>query len=81
MKYRLGKDAAPRITAKGWGVIAEQLLALAAEHDVPLWHDRDLAAALAVLDLETEIPAALYQAVAEVLAFVYRINKNAAQGT
>ena len=62
---------APRITAKGQAEIAEKIMELAKEHDVPLYEDSQLAAALAHLDLGEEIPELLYMAIAEVLAFVY----------
>lgn len=66
---------APRITAKGQAEIAEKIIELAKEHDVPLYEDSQLAAALAHLDLGEEIPELLYMAIAEVLAFVYDLKK------
>jgi flagellar biosynthesis protein len=68
------KDAAPRITAKGRGFIAEQIIETARAHNVPLHEDKNLVQVLEALDLETEIPAELYRSVAEVLAFIYRLN-------
>jgi flagellar biosynthesis protein len=62
---------APRVTAKGSGHLAEQILQLAEDNDIPLHEDRDLVTLLAQLDLGQEIPASLYQAVAEVIAFTY----------
>lgn len=62
---------APRLTAKGQAQVAEKIVALAEENDVPLYEDAELAAALAHLDLGDEIPELLYMAIAEVLAFVY----------
>lgn len=70
--YYDGKDA-PRITAKGEGAVAEEILRLAREYDVPLQEDRELAALLSKLDLGDEIPQPLYVAVAEVLAFAYMV--------
>lgn len=64
---------APRITAKGSGALAEQIIALAREHDVPLHEDRELSALLSQLELGVEIPRELYIAVAEVLAFAYML--------
>ena len=74
LKYDQEKDAAPRITAKGRGFIAEQIIETARAHNVPLHEDKNLVQVLEALDLETEIPAELYRAVAEVLAFIYRLN-------
>ncbi len=72
--YRPGNDRAPRVVARGWDRAARRIVDLAREHDVPVREDRDLAGVLAQLDLEQEIPEELYKAVAEVLAFIYRIN-------
>lgn len=68
---------APRLTAKGQAEVAERIIALAEEHQVPLYEDADLAAALAHLDLGEEIPELLYLAIAEVLAFVYDLKNKA----
>lgn len=62
---------APRITASGGGLIAEQIVAIAQAHEVPLHEDPLLAAALSQVPVGDEIPENLYIAVAEVLAFVY----------
>lgn len=68
-----GGSGAPRVTAKGKGQTAAKILALAAEHDIPLWQDAALADVLAQVDLEAEIPDALYRAVAEVIAFAWQL--------
>ncbi|MGB9671418.1 MAG: EscU/YscU/HrcU family type III secretion system export apparatus switch protein [Halothiobacillaceae bacterium] len=65
---------APRLVAKGGGEVAERILEVAREHGVPLHEDPALARALARLELGEEIPRALYQAVAEVLAFALRLS-------
>ncbi len=62
---------APRITAKGEGAIARQILAIAKEHNIPLEDDPELAVLLAQIPLGDEIPEALYLAIAEVIAFAY----------
>ncbi|MBD3609871.1 MAG: EscU/YscU/HrcU family type III secretion system export apparatus switch protein [Gammaproteobacteria bacterium] len=67
-------EQAPKVAAKGHGVVAEQILALAEEHDIPLHEDPDLVTLLSKLDLGTEIPSNLYIAVAEILAFAYMIS-------
>ena len=74
LKYDREKDGAPKVIAKGRGEIAEKIIAIAREHNLPLYEDRNLVQILEALDLETEIPPELYRAVAEVLAFVYRLN-------
>ena len=74
LKYDGKKDKAPRVIAKGRGNIAEKIIDIAKEHDVPLYEDKNLIHILEALDLETEVPPELYRAVAEVLAFIYRLN-------
>jgi len=65
---------APRVVAKGKGHIAEQIVQVARENDVPLLEDRNLANVLEAMELESEIPPELYRAIAEVLVFIYRLN-------
>lgn len=74
LKYSPPKDAAPKVTAKGRGIIAEKIIELAKKHDIPIQEDPDLVKILAQLDLEQEIPPSVYQVVAEILAFVYSLN-------
>ena len=69
-----GGEGAPRVTAKGYGVIGEQILERAREHDVPIRQDSELSGLLARVPLGDEIPENLYLAVAEVLAFAYRLS-------
>ncbi len=75
LKYRQGRDRAPRLTAKGFGLTAERIIDLARSKGIPIEEDPDLVAALAQLDFHEEIPPELYQTVAEILAFVYRLNQ------
>ena len=74
LKYDVSKDRAPRVVARGRGAIAEKIMAIARENHVPLYEDQNLVQILEALELETEIPSELYRAVAEVLAFIYRLN-------
>jgi len=74
LKYDQKKDGAPRVVARGRGEIAEKIVEIAKANNVPLYEDKNLAQILEALDLETEIPPELYRAVAEVLAFIYRLN-------
>ena len=75
LKYARGKDAAPKVTAKGRGAVADKILALARENRIPIEQDSTLMEALYRLDINEEIPEELYQVVAELLAFIYRMNK------
>lgn len=64
---------APRVTAKGQGEVATQILQVAREYGIPFHEDRDLLELLARLDLGEEIPRSLYIAIAEVIAFAYLV--------
>lgn len=70
-------DTAPRVVASGQGYVADEILRIAREHNVPLRQDPELAGALASLDVGSTIPPELFRAVAEVIAFVYRLNGKA----
>ena len=72
LKYD-GKNA-PKITAKGTGITAEQILAIAEQHNIPLQTEPELARILAQVPLGEEIPRELYLAVAEVIAFAYMLS-------
>ncbi len=73
LSYELG-ETAPRVVATGRGYIAERIIAAAQESGVPVRSDPALANALAALDLGEEVPEALYRAVAETLAWAYRLD-------
>ncbi len=71
--YDPEKDQAPRVLAAGGGDVAERILQAAAEHGIPVREDPELLEVLAGLDVGEEVPLAAYQAVAEILAFIYRL--------
>lgn len=75
LRYDAKKDSAPKVVAKGKGKIAERILQIAKEHNVPIKDDPQLVEVLSTLDLYQEIPPELYRAVAEILAFVYKMTK------
>lgn len=75
LRYQPQQESAPRVLAKGQGRLAEQILALAQEHGVPIQEDPDLLEVLAHLDLDQEVPPELYLVVTEVLAFVQQANQ------
>ena len=70
-------DAAPRLVAKGQGCLADRILELARQNGVPVQRDPDLLATLEPLDVNRLIPPELFQAVAIVLAALYRANGKA----
>lgn len=78
LTYQREKNRAPTVAATGRGRIAERILELAREHGVPIREDPDLVQLLAKLDLGEAIPAELYPVIAEVFAFVYRVNASRA---
>ncbi|MBI2939346.1 MAG: EscU/YscU/HrcU family type III secretion system export apparatus switch protein [Chloroflexi bacterium] len=79
LNYERGKDAAPRVVASGRGLLAERILDLAREHGVPVREDPDLVQLLARLDVGEVIPPDLYPVIAEVFAFIYRLNAERAR--
>ena len=74
LRYKRGVDSAPKITAKGRGALADKILAIARENNIPIKQDKTLLDALYRLEINEEIPEELYRVVAEVLAFIYRMN-------
>ncbi|MFO0389256.1 MAG: EscU/YscU/HrcU family type III secretion system export apparatus switch protein [Alphaproteobacteria bacterium] len=74
LTYDKEKDAAPKLSAKGKGYMAEQIIAIARASGVEIRHDSDLATMLSKLDLDTPIPLEAYAAVAEILTYIYRKN-------
>lgn len=79
LRYDAQEDNAPRLVAKGNRLLAERIIEIARENRIPIHEDPDLVAVLSKLDVEHEIPEALYRAVAEVLAYVYRLNQSFAR--
>jgi flagellar biosynthesis protein len=75
LNYDNDVDDAPRIIAKGKGKVAENILDSALKHDIPIQQDPSLTELLSKLEINTAIPEELYQAVAEVFAFVYKVDK------
>jgi flagellar biosynthesis protein len=80
LKYKSGEDDAPRVTAKGTGKVAEKIIQMAREHGIPVKDDPDLVEVLSRLDVNAEIPPKLYVVVAELLAFVYSLNRKKGVG-
>ncbi len=74
LSYDDDKDPAPRVSASGRGPVAERIIALAAEHGIPIREDADLAELLGQLDLDSVIPTEAFVAVAEILSYIYRQN-------
>ena len=69
IRYDRDRENAPRVVAKGKGYVAEQLLAIARRHAVPVYQNQTVTHLLMAVELDREIPPELYQAVANVLAY------------
>lgn len=74
-------DAAPKVVAKGRGVLAEKIIELAREHEVYVHQSPEMVALLMQVDLDDHIPPQLYLAVAELLAWLYRVEERSSPGT
>lgn len=74
LEYSEGSDA-PVVVAVGKGAVAENIIAKAQEHDIPLYEDPDLAHTLNLLGIGEQIPPELYNVVAQVLIFVCDVDK------
>ena len=77
LRYDIDRDKAPLILATGRGPVADEILRIAEENKIPLYEDPELSKLLTKLELDTEIPPELYTLVAEVLFFVYKLDKMA----
>jgi flagellar biosynthesis protein len=75
LKYKHQIDRAPQLVAKGKGMVADRILEMARKHRIPIQSDPALVEVLSQLDIDQEIPPDLYRAVAQVLAYVYRVSK------
>lgn len=73
LQYNPEQGGAPQVVATGQRKVAEQILAEARKHNIAIYEDPVLTAALANVNLGAEIPPELYQVVAEVLAYIYRV--------
>ncbi len=77
LRYDSEKDRAPLIIASGRGPIADEILRIAEDNKIPLYEDPELVKLLSKLELDAEIPPELYILVAEVLFFVYQMDRMA----
>jgi flagellar biosynthesis protein len=74
LRYEPKRERAPKIVAKGRGYLADKIIEIAREHNIPIRQDKNLLQILSRLDLNDEIPTEVYKAVAEILAFIYRLS-------
>jgi flagellar biosynthesis protein len=72
LRYDRANMSAPKVVAKGKGTVAERLIALARENDIPIVEDRLLVEMLDKLNVNQDIPGEMYQVVAEILVAIYK---------
>lgn len=77
LQYNRESDRAPKVIAKGKGIIAENIIKKAVESDITIYQDEKLSQQLYNLSLGEEIPAELYQVIAEVLVFIAKADQEA----
>jgi flagellar biosynthesis protein len=76
LQYKKGKNIAPKVTAKGQGWMADRIIKMAQENNIPIREDKDLLHLLSEIDVGHEVPESLYKVVAELLAWVYQLNQS-----
>lgn len=76
LSYTPGEQGAPKVIATGRGEIAKKIIEKAKEAKIPVYEDKHLAEALSHISLGSEIPSELYEVVAEVLAFISRLDES-----
>lgn len=74
------EDAVPKVAAKGKGWLAEKIIEIAKQNDLPIRSDADLVEILEKVELNQEIPLEVYAVVAEIFAYIYRVNQQKKQG-
>lgn len=67
-------DRAPKVTAKGSGHLAQQIITTAQEHNIPIKTDPQLTELLSQVEIDSEIPEVLYEAIVQVLIFAYELS-------
>lgn len=75
LRYRKGDDKAPKVVAKGLNEIADKILEVAEKENVPIIEDKNAVEEFYGIDLNIEIPPEMYKIAAEVLAYVYMMDK------
>ncbi|WP_163327562.1 EscU/YscU/HrcU family type III secretion system export apparatus switch protein [Desulfurobacterium thermolithotrophum] len=73
LKYNKAKDNAPKVVAKGEGILAEKILELAKKHNIPIVEDKETVSFLLKLNIGEEIPPTLYKIIAKILSYAYNV--------
>lgn len=80
LAYDKASDSAPKLTAKGRGQVADKIIAIAKEHGIPVQKDADLMEILDKVEIDSEIPLEVYSVVADIFAYIYKVNAQRKQG-
>ena len=75
LRYDKEKENAPRVIAKGEGKVAQNIIKVAELNNLPIKKDEDLIELLSKVELDKEVPEALYKVVAELFSFVYKVTR------
>ena len=75
LRYDTSREKAPRVVAKGEGEVANNIIKIAELHNLPIKKDADLIELLSKVEIDKEVPEALYKAMAEVFSFIYKTTK------
>ena len=79
LKYKENQDLSPRLVAKGKGNVADHIIKEAEYHKIPIQKDPSLSELLSQLEINQSIPEELYQAVTEVFAFIYKVDRKTSE--
>jgi len=75
LKYKLNEDSAPKIVAKGSGIVADKIISKAEESNVRVVENEGVTESLFNVEIASEIPTEMFEAVAGILAFVYKMDR------
>lgn len=79
LRYDQNVAEAPQVKAKGTRVVADQIIELAQQNNIPIQEDTALVELLSKLELDQQIPEELFEVVAEIMAMIYRMEKRVAE--
>jgi flagellar biosynthesis protein len=77
LKYKAYEENAPKVIAKGKGMLAEKIIEKAKKYDIPLFQNEALASMLLDVDVGEEIPPQMYKAVVDVFIWLYKLEEKA----
>lgn len=79
LKWNPYQEKAPKLSAKGSGLLADEIIRVAKENGIPIHEDHDLVQIFSLMDIGDAIPAEVHTAIAEILAFIYWSNQQYAE--